>query len=281
VPWATEKLDQKKIAASSFSSRKSPELMHYRLLLCKKCDLVFANPAPSEAWLEKNYQEASFDSGTEAICASKTYLKYLKPFLHDVSNQCALDVGTGEGSFLKELLGVGFRDVRGVEPSKAPIERADPIIKDRIKPTIFHESDFQSNSFDLISCFQTLEHLYQPLSFVSSAVKLLKNGGKLYIVVHNRNGLVNRLLGAKSPIYDIEHLQLFSPASTKSLLESAGFKILSCTSIMNVYPISYWIKISPLPQVIKKVLKKLFVGLLDIHIPIPVGNLAVIGEKQS
>ncbi len=38
----------------------------------------------------------------------------------------ALDIGTGDGAFLAELLRAGYTDVIGIEPSSAPIEAAAP-----------------------------------------------------------------------------------------------------------------------------------------------------------
>ena len=43
------------------------------------------------------------------------------------------------------------------------------------------------------------------------------------IVCHDRRAPLNRALGARSPIMDIEHLQLFSQASARALLERTGF----------------------------------------------------------
>jgi len=41
----------------------------------------------------------------------------------------ALDVGTGDGAFLGQLLANGFTDVAGVEPSAAPVAMAAPEVR--------------------------------------------------------------------------------------------------------------------------------------------------------
>ena len=40
-------LDEGRLTASSFASRKSPEFMSYKLVVCGTCNVVFASEAPS------------------------------------------------------------------------------------------------------------------------------------------------------------------------------------------------------------------------------------------
>jgi hypothetical protein len=74
----------------------------------------------------------------------------------------------------------------------------------------------------------------------------------LVAVVHNRRALSARLLGAKSPVFDIEHLQLFSTASSRRLFRLAGFSDVRAVPIWNRYPLHYWIKLFPFPATTKK-----------------------------
>ena len=78
--------------------------------------------------------------------------------------------------------------------------------------------------------------------------KLLNKSGVLFIVCHSYNSIVNRILGMKSPIYDIEHLQIFSKKGIKKLFELSGFKNITIFTIFNSYPISYWTKLFPFPK---------------------------------
>ena len=76
----------------------------------------------------------------------------------------------------------------------------------------------------MICCFQTLEHVPDPRQLVEEAFALLEPGGLLALITHNADGALNRMLGRRSPIIDIEHLQLFSPDNMTFLLEKAHFK---------------------------------------------------------
>ena len=267
----------------AFASRKIPENMHYRLVECPSCDTLYANPLPSLKHLAQNYHEAAFDSSEEAHFAARTYARHLPAIIKNIPNtQGAIDIGTGDGAFLEELLKKGFTQVVGVEPSKAPIQASLPEIRPFIKKGLFNSRSFKKNNVSLITCFQTFEHLYDPLKTCRESYRILKKGGAFYIVCHNRRSLSCRILGFKSPIFDIEHLQLFSPQSAMALLTKAGFTRITIKPLLNVYPLHYWLKLLPIPKDLKigliQFLKIIKVGYLPVMLP--AGNLAVIGYKN-
>jgi hypothetical protein len=47
VPFAESNVDLSRLNAFAFASRKIPEYMHWRLVECRRCDLVYASPAPA------------------------------------------------------------------------------------------------------------------------------------------------------------------------------------------------------------------------------------------
>jgi SAM-dependent methyltransferase len=268
----------------AFASRKMPEYMHYRLIVCPICNLLYANPVPTLATIAKAYHEANFDSSIEAGCASRTYGTFLTEIIKRLPDQVgAIDIGTGDGVFLEQLLTYGFTDVVGVEPSKAPVAAAKEKIRPLIREGLFRAEDYESGSFSLVTCFQTLEHLYEPMDMCRNAYKILKKGGGVFFICHNRQSFSAKLLGTKSPIFDIEHLQLFSSKSVKYMLEKAGFVDVKIKTVFNRYPLHYWIKLFPLPMNLKhriiSIFKKTRIG--DILLSIPAGNMAVIGYKKG
>jgi SAM-dependent methyltransferase len=266
----------------AFASRKLPEYMHWRLSVCDGCDLLYADPAPRPEELAVLYKEAEFDSREEAHHAARTYGRFLPRILSRLPDRKgAVDIGTGDGAFLQELLAAGFENVSGIEPSTAPIEKADPSVRHLIRQDIFRANSFQPDSLSLITCFQTIEHLADPLSFCRHAHRALKPGGALFLIGHNRRAASAKLLGRKSPIFDIEHLQLFSPASMRALLDSAGFSRIETYPVFNRYPLKYWARLFPFPAGVKRHV----LGCLQATrpgrwvIPLPAGNLAAIAQK--
>jgi SAM-dependent methyltransferase len=281
-PFADANIDPQAVGAFAFASRKLPEYMHHALVVCSRCDLLYANPAPDRASLEAAYREAAFDAANESRYAGLTYASYLPRIaaqLPDLNG--ALDIGTGDGAFLEQLQRHGFTNVVGVEPSAAPVAAAKPEVRRLIRQEPFCSAHFEPASLRLVSCFQTLEHVFEPLALCQDALRLLRPGGVLFVVCHNRRALLARAMGLKSPIFDLEHLQLFSRQSVRALLVRAGFSRVSVEIVVNRYPIDYWARLSPIPRALKPRALKLLrsSGLGRRTLAAPVGNLAVIAHK--
>jgi len=247
--FAAERLDFDALDEHAFASRKRPEHMRLRLVECPVCDLAYASSVPAPEALARAYDAAAFDSAEEARYAAATYAEALGEIFAGLpERRGALDVGTGEGAFLGELLRLGFAEVGGVEPSAAPIEAADPAVAPLIEHGVFGAGVREPASLSLVTCFQTIEHVPDPAQMVADAVELLRPGGVLAIVCHDRRAPLNRLLGMRSPIVDVEHMQLFSPRSVEELLRRAGLRELGRRTIRNRYPLRYWARLLPLPE---------------------------------
>jgi SAM-dependent methyltransferase len=257
--------------------------MSYELRRCAVCQTVFASEAPPLDILHSAYRDADYNSATEAEFAANVYRRYLEPRLVHLSRRgIALEIGTGTGAFLRHLQQLGFTTPIGIEPSQAAIDAADTDVKSMIRKGVFEKADFLPDTLSLICCFQTIEHLSDPLGFVKQAYELLEPNGIIAIVAHNYAAPLNRVLGKRSPIIDIEHLQLFNPESLEFLLKRCGFVVQSSGSIKNTYPLGYWTQLLPLPQVGRTTISRLLQlsRLTDIPIPINVGNMLVVGIKD-
>jgi SAM-dependent methyltransferase len=280
---AAARVDPSALGEYAFASRKFPEYMHHRLVECATCDTVYASPVPDLGGIDAAYDAAAFDSKEEAMCASRTYAGLVRPLLARLPRSgSALDIGTGEGSLLEELLGLGFARVRGYEPSAAPLAAAS----ERVRPLIVHDvfelrHAARNGPYDLITCCMTIEHVPDPAQLCRDALELLAPGGVFMIVCHDRRAPLNRLLGSRSPIMDIEHLQLFSQASVRALLERAGFGDVGVQRITNRYPLHYWLKLAPVPGGLKRALVAgaRRAPLRSVSLSLPVGNLAATGTR--
>jgi len=277
------RLDADALGAFAYASRKVPELMHHRLVRCGQCDLVYASPAPGAELLEVAYRDAAFDSADEARYASFTYEAIVRALLPSLPAEGgALDIGTGDGAFLERLLAAGFDDVVGIEPSAAPVEAAAPAVRELIRPGVFDPASFEAGRFRLVTAFQTLEHVNDPLALCAGAKEVLCAGGALVVVCHDRRALVNRLMGRRSPIFDVEHLQLFSQSSLRTLLERSGLTRVRCAVVKNRYPLRYWIRLAPIPRAPKLALvnglARLALG--DLAVTLPVGNMAAVAFRE-
>jgi SAM-dependent methyltransferase len=282
---APARIDASALGEYAFASRKFPEYMHHRLVECTTCDAVYASPVPDLGGIDDAYDAAAFDSKEEAVFASRTYAGLVRPLLPRLPRSgSALDIGTGEGSLLEELLDLGFEHVRGYEPSAAPLAAASERVRSLIVHDVFDpQGAAVSGPYDLITCCMTIEHVPDPARLCRDAHALLSPGGALMIVCHDRRAPLNRALGERSPIMDIEHLQLFSQASVRALLERTGFRDVRVQRFTNRYPLHYWLKLAPVPSRVKRVL---VAGarrgpLRSLSVSLPVGNLVATGFRAA
>lgn len=281
--FASEHIDTSKLNNFSYASRKNPEFMHLRMVRCTECDLVYAPTPPAFKALHEAYSSSAYDSSEEAHYAAQTYADILRPHLALLKNHvCAVDVGAGNGALLPKLLEIGFTQVVGIEPSKSALAAAPPDILPHMREGMFSPEAIKDISPDLVMSCMTLEHMDTPGDFMRAIHAALVPGGMAAVVVHNRKGALNRLLGLRSPIMDIEHLQLFCPNSLTTLLKRAGFTGIFVESFANTYPLKYWLRLLPIPLRMKKMihtaLEKSNTSTLSIKIP--AGNILAIGIKS-
>ena len=252
-PFLSDSRDERLLSASSFASRKIPEYMSHAMVRCRVCDLAYVDRPPSVEELAASYHSADYDSAQEAEDAADAYARAIAPALAKLRNRgAALEIGTGTAAFLERLADAGFRKLVGIEPSTAAIDAAPEHRKQWIREGIFEGSDFPAESFDLICCFMTLEHVQDPGALVAAAHRLLRPGGVFVAVTHNRRAWLNRLLGRRSPIVDVEHMQLFSAESATGLLERNGYVEVGGASFWNRYRPSYWLRLVPMSRTVKE-----------------------------
>jgi SAM-dependent methyltransferase len=280
--FAEANFDLARLNDFAFASRKLPEHMHLCLHECRRCDALYASPVFAAGTLAAAYRDAAYDSAAVAQMAAQTYVRYLPGLMARLpSLEGALDIGAGDGAFVGQLVQRGFTDVAGVEPSIAAVATAPPEIKQLIRTVMFDPGDFVADSLSLVSCFQTIEHVDNPLRLCQAAFQLLRPGGALFLIGHNRRSVSARVLGRWSPIFDIEHLQLFSPRSLSNLLLAAGYQDVRVTTVVNRYPLSYWARLFPMPAGIKSRWIQLLErsGIGNFRLSLPAGNIAAIGYK--
>jgi ubiquinone/menaquinone biosynthesis C-methylase UbiE len=171
--------------------------------------------------------------------------------------------------------------VMGIEPSKSAINNANIKIAKNLKQGVFENMKVDQNYFDSIFCFMTMEHVYYPQKVLKKSYSCLKKNGFIALVIHDVDFILHKILKKKSPIIDIEHLQLFSKKTIIYSLKKAGFKNIETQYIKNSYRIVYWISLLPLPKFFKSFIIKILIilGLSNVRLGINVGNIMVVAYK--
>jgi SAM-dependent methyltransferase len=277
-------VDLARLDEFSYASRKTPEYMNLNLVQCLRCDLVYADEPPSQDDLAHAYHVADYDSAEEADDAAATYIRAMQPLLNALPRrESVLEIGTGTGALLEHLARQGFTELAGVEPSAAAIAAAPWHRRAWIREGVFEEQKFAPESCDLICCFMTMEHVVDPKVIALAAFRLLRPGGAFVTVTHDYRGRLNRLLGKRSPIIDIEHMQLFSDPSIRTLFETTGYRGIRVERLINRYAFRYWWRLAPAPGPVKRAVAKgaETVRLGGVKLGLNVGNSMTSGVKPT
>ncbi len=147
----------------------------------------------------------------------------------------ALDVGCGNGTFVRKLESATGCVCVGIEPDRASVERGRADGLDMRCGTL-DDVDVGGQPFDLVTMWHCLEHVHDPLPQLARAAGLLRSGGRMIIAVPDAGGLTARLFGGSWFGLDApRHVHQFTPAELTLLCERAG---LNVTSVEHVTELS-------------------------------------------
>jgi len=136
-----------------------------------------------------------------------------------------LDVGCGDGSYMKRMRDLGWR-VQGIDPDRRAVEVARMRFALEVEEAPFEEHRFPENSFDAVVAGHVIEHVRDPLAFFRECRRILRPGGRLVVLTPNYLGLQRRWLGRLWIGLDCpRHLYLFSRRSLRCCCEMAGLHV--------------------------------------------------------
>ena len=194
------------------------------LCRCGNCDMVFARRIPTFKELDAHYTNYSYNKEVFVSPVTiKRYNEILDSFEKYRKNNLLLDVGCGVGLFLKVAIDRGWQ-VYGTEYSDKAIEicEAKGI---KMKQGVLNAQDFGGLQFDVVTSFEVIEHINNPIPEMTNIDALLRPGGLFYCTTPNFNGLPRYYLKSDySIIHYPEHLSLYTPKTLKYLCNKFNLK---------------------------------------------------------
>lgn len=275
---------QEDLNPNLYISRRIPDNIHFRIVRCSTCGLVFSNPICEEKKIINLYKQSGVPLMEDLQNSNEVYSASLKKILQKLpSKDNFLDIGCGNGFFLEKVKKLGFKEVWGVEPSTSAVSHLPlKIEKEKIITDIFSKRHFKKNFFDALSFFQVLDHVVNPNKFLEDCFYVLKPGGYVLAIMHNSEAMTHKILGERSPIFDVQHIYLFNKKTVEKIFKNNGFDVEAISNVYTTYTIGYWFKMSPLPNFIKKIVAKMENNsLLQLKISFPAGNMLVIAKKPT
>ena len=219
---------------------RGPDRFHgrqekYTLVRCPACSLVWLSNPPKPAEMHLHYTDA-YDRLISAA-GQNSPVRWRGPQGGADATQ-AVRSASGLGLQFGIVPGISagrILEALWIEMSAEVREngRSDGARR-RCLWAIFWMRPSRRESFDVITCFDVLEHLYEPRQVMARVGEWLKPGGIFYVLVPNVDSAEARVFGSYWHGLELpRHLFHYSPASLKFLAESAGLQEVSLETRRN------------------------------------------------
>ena len=205
---------------------------------CPRCALVYLDPRPSMADLgviyPDDYHAFAFDEARFGIVhrirsrlEARRLLRVGRGLPGDAS---VLDVGCGDGFHLDLLRRYGpdgWR-VRGVDTDQRAASAAQRRGLD-VHCGAIEDAPIEPGSIDLALCIQTVEHVADPVMLLSAIARVLRPGGRLYLITDNTDSPDFAIAKGRhwGGYHFPRHWNLFNKASMRTLAARAGLEVES------------------------------------------------------
>lgn len=139
-----------------------------------------------------------------------------------------LEIGCGKGYFLNLARSNGFEGW-GIDINKRAIEFAKEKLKlINVYPYFIEEfaKEFPEEKFDLICFYHVIEHLKDPLRFLTLLKNALRDDGYIAFSFPNPNRIDIKLLSREKWDYPPHHLTRWNEKSIETLLQNIGFDLV-------------------------------------------------------
>jgi len=203
-----------------------------RAVRCAACAFVYMAPRLTAAFLADYYAGAKvYAYGSEAAGDYANVIGDRVRLIRTMRAKAAgaplsgrgVDFGAGVGTTVKALGELGY-DAMGLEISARSRDTARDLFGVDMRAGSL--DTLAGGSVALLTCFDVVEHLLDPVAFVESARAVLALGGMAIVGVPNFDALDRMLTGprAKAMIFP-EHVNYFTKTTLASLFASHGFKV--------------------------------------------------------
>ncbi len=200
---------------------------HHAIVQCRNCGLVYTNPRLEGTQILDSYvavEDPLYLQEREGRVL--TFERHLRPLekLKPPPGRL-LDVGAYTGVFV-EIAGRHGWEAWGIEPSRWAVGEAHKRNLFRIVEGTLGSADLPTASFDVVTMWDVIEHVTDPLAELRHAHRLLKPGGLLVVHTMDIDSLFARMMGARWPWLMEMHIYYFSRRTLAAMQEKAGFEVM-------------------------------------------------------
>ncbi len=201
-------------------SRLDTEIgQEYSLHRCQRCTLVYASPMRAAG-------ASHYESG-ETYKDRWEFHRTLE--LLGLEKKTILEIGCGEGLFLKHALQQGYQCV-GLDFNRRAVEKARATLNyERIYAWTLEEftARFPNERFDAVCFYHVLEHVEHPFAFILQAKALLRERGMICFAVPNPQRFSLLYCPREPWDYPSHHLTRWTMKSVQTLLDHARLELVT------------------------------------------------------
>lgn len=212
----------------------------FSVVTCEHCSLTYVTPRLVDAaLLSEVYDEGYWSSHSAKDRGYTDYRSDAPLYLRTYARRSrvvrrhfprpgrVLDVGCAAGYFLRVMREQGWQ-VTGLEPSDTIRATAQEHLgAANVLDGLLGEIELPRAAFDLVTMWDVLEHIPDPVAALRAVHPLLAPGGKLLVETQNVDSLAARVLGRRWQHYKhAEHIYHFQKRTIADVLGRAGFRIL-------------------------------------------------------
>ncbi|MBN2025470.1 MAG: class I SAM-dependent methyltransferase [Actinobacteria bacterium] len=219
---------------------------------CAGCGLVFLNPRAHSQSFNKDSGAARDEEGSPAALSDwslpriKGFLKGAELIRSRVRIGRLLDIGCGDGRFLSIMQGLSELELHGLEPNSIEAARASSLLGIEVFPGTLEDAEYEGGYFDVVTMWDVLEHVDDPVKELREVRRILHDGGLLLARIPNlpyfrlKQRVAGKYMRSRGmTIYNPRHHFTYLDRDTaRMLLERTGFAILSLRPSRSEYGMS-------------------------------------------
>jgi len=217
----------------------------FRVVRCPRCGLLRQDPRPTPQsigfYYPTEYGPYSIAIDDEASSLARQDRRYgmwkrRVAIERYVPGGRLLDVGCATGNFLHEMARSGSWEVEGVEPSPEAAARARQRLGLAVHVGRLEEVELPASVFDVVTMWNVLEHLHDPLASLRIVRRVLKPGGLFVFSIPNMESIEAKLFGRYWLGWDLpRHIHFFPRPVASSMLREAGLSLLRWRCLAGAY----------------------------------------------
>jgi len=213
----------------------------YRIMKCRRCGFGWPEPMPTEDELRAYYTGARSDWALDDSQNEMSRRRVAQRLLELAPRTGALlDVGCGFGHSLDTAREAGFLTF-GVEMDEGRARIAADK-GHRIHMGTLDSQAFPNVVFDAAIVSHVIEHMNDPVAFLTHLCERLSAGAPCYVACPNFGGLRAKTMGSHDhEMYPPEHIGYFTPSTLRRVCQNTGFQEIELSYRTGTHSVKRWL----------------------------------------